>query len=158
MGKCEKVITKSAKDNRVGKICGIYTKKSFDGVFLCSAHSKKVLSKDKPITTQNNEVVNQTITPVTPIEPIQENGSETSKMEIKPVANNIPIINDKKTIKEGNTLSEVLDNEFKKKRINNKHPNSNTNQNVINSILRRLDTLEKLVFKPPEIPEMEIFN
>lgn len=151
MGKCEKVITKSAKENRVGKTCGIYTKKSFDGVFLCSAHSKKVKNNNTSVSTQNNNVVNQIVPPVEENIPIVE--------ENIPIVN-ISTVNDKKTLQKGNTLSEVLDYEFNKKKNSNRNTNSNSNSNqkVINSILRRLESVEKHVFKNPEIPEMEIFN
>lgn len=50
MGKCQKLITKSSKKERIGRECGIYTSKKINGYYYCKGHYDLL----KKSTDENN--------------------------------------------------------------------------------------------------------
>lgn len=137
MGKCQKVITKSSKPERIGKECGIYTSKIENGLFLCSGHFKALNT-----------------------EPAQE---QIQEQPPKPTPANEPIkqIEESPTLEKGYPLDKVLDHKFNKKIKNDLSTPQRTPTLRVKLLLKRLferiDKLEKKVFGD-DVPEMEIFK
>lgn len=144
MGKCSKIITKSAKQDRVGKPCGIYTSKQIEDKFYCKSHYDKLISSmnEKEEVKEVVEVpkvdIKQEITPEVPEEPVE----------------NI-------TLENGYSLEECIDAQFKKN-IQNIRSKSKADliMDKLNTIIRMLEIKQEPIknIEELDIPTMEIFK
>lgn len=138
MGKCEKIITKSAKKERIGNHCGIYTSKKIDDIFYCKAHYDLVMKnreKDKCRKIKLNQQ--------------KEEEEEVQKEDTKI------------TLENGFDLEEVMQNinAVEKDEI---QPKKNVLKDLLLSMNNKLDQLLVLkeLNKPiePETVQFEVFN
>lgn len=96
MGKCEKIITKSAKKERVGNPCGIYTSKQIDGIYYCKAHYDIIKSKLEKQPEKENVVEEITLNNGYSLEEVMQKTPEVKRKEKRNVLRELLIsMNDK---------------------------------------------------------------